>query len=101
MLLDIEASVGSSHVRERDKYGLNVDPINVLIDDLIHMSEDDNKRIYRPWSYSVIIKVLGKIIEPPVSQKKFSILWKATEEIILIDLDHKYYVVKFVKEENS
>ncbi|KAG5620667.1 hypothetical protein H5410_005885 [Solanum commersonii] len=38
--------------------------------------------------------------KPPISKKKLSSLWRATEEIILIHLGHDYYIVKFIKEEN-
>ncbi|KAH0717053.1 hypothetical protein KY285_013084 [Solanum tuberosum] len=100
MLLDTEEPGGGSHVSERDRYGHNIDPINVSKDDLISLSEDDKKRIYRSWVYSVIIKVLGKRINHQYLKKKLSSLWRAIEEIILIDLGHDYYIVKFMKEEN-
>lgn len=74
--------------------------INIDTEDLVLLSAAEKERIYRPWCYSVIIKLLGKNISHEYLKRKLSLLWRPTEEIILIDLGHDYYIVKFLKEEN-
>ncbi|KAH0647235.1 hypothetical protein KY290_033226 [Solanum tuberosum] len=66
----------------------------------IHLTEEEKQRIYKPWLYSIIIKVYGKKMSHLYLKKKLSVLWRVSEEIILIDLGYDYYIVKFYKEEN-
>lgn len=66
----------------------------------IHLINEDKKRIYKPWVFSVIIKVFRKKINHIYLKRRLSMIWKTTKEIVLIDLGHDYYIVKFFKEEN-
>ncbi|KAG5620306.1 hypothetical protein H5410_005524 [Solanum commersonii] len=52
----------------------------------VSLTEEEKKRIYQPWS--------------PILKKKLSLMWRVSEEIVLIDLGHDYFIVKFLKEEN-
>ncbi|KAK4710056.1 hypothetical protein R3W88_004569 [Solanum pinnatisectum] len=49
--------------------------------------------------FSIIIKVMGKKISHLYLKNKLSLIWKLSEEIVLIDLGFDYYIV-FYKEEN-
>jgi len=69
-------------------------------EDRIYLSSEEKLRIYQPWAFSIIVKVFGKRISHQYLKKKLTILWKVSEEIILIDLGHDYFIVKFLKEEN-
>lgn len=66
----------------------------------ITLSEEDKQRIYRPWMYSIVVKVMGQKINHMYLKTKLKMLWKMYEEIIRIDLGHDYYIAKFFKEEN-
>ncbi|KAH0672404.1 hypothetical protein KY290_024643 [Solanum tuberosum] len=68
--------------------------------DRITLSNDDKNRIYQSWGFSIIIKLLGKRLAHQYLRNRLKSLWKSSEEIILIDLGHDYYIVKFLKEEN-
>lgn len=60
--------------------------------------EEDKKRIYRPWKYSIIVKVIGKKINHMYLKTRLKMLLKTSEELLLIDLQHDYYIAKFFKE---
>lgn len=60
--------------------------------------EEDQKRIYTPWSYSIIIKIFKTNINYVYLKKKLALLWRITEEFILIDLGNDYLIVKLYKE---
>ncbi|XP_070042758.1 uncharacterized protein [Nicotiana tomentosiformis] len=66
----------------------------------IILTEDDRKRIYNPWRYSVIIKLMGKRLMHHYLKQKVQDLWKHNENFSLIDVEEDYYTVKFAKEEN-
>lgn len=69
-------------------------------DNTIVLTVEDKARIHRPWSYSMIIKLTRKKVNHAYLKHRFSVLWKPTEELILIDLGNDYFIVKFFKEEN-
>lgn len=68
--------------------------------DKITLTDEGKARIQRPWSYSVIIKLLGKKMSHDYLKRRLIALWKPTEEIVLIDLGFDYFIIKFLKEEN-
>lgn len=67
----------------------------------IILTQEDKKYIYTPWNYSIIIKVFGKKINHMYLKRRLSLMWRLTEEIILIDLSYDYFIVKLLKEENA
>ncbi|XP_047252150.1 uncharacterized protein LOC107841639 [Capsicum annuum] len=74
--------------------------INNLTDKAIVLTAVEKARIYRPWSYSVIIKLTRRKINHAYLKNRLSVLWKPTEELILIDLGSDYFIVQFLKKEN-
>ncbi|XP_019234667.1 PREDICTED: uncharacterized protein LOC109215103 [Nicotiana attenuata] len=66
----------------------------------IILSEDDKQRMYNPWKYSLIIKLMGKRIVHHYLKRKTQELWKIDENYPLIDLGEDYYTVKLMKEES-
>ncbi|XP_009801431.1 uncharacterized protein [Nicotiana sylvestris] len=66
----------------------------------IHLTEEDKNRMYLPWRYSLIIKLLGKRIQHQYLKKKLQKMWKPSDNFPLIDLGSDYFIVKFNKEEN-
>ncbi|XP_019245220.1 PREDICTED: uncharacterized protein LOC109225082 [Nicotiana attenuata] len=66
----------------------------------ISLSLEDRQRIYEPWKFSIIIKLVGKRMLHHYLKKKIQDLWKPTEEFSLIDLGEDYYIIKFTKKEN-
>ncbi|XP_016513949.1 uncharacterized protein LOC107830811 [Nicotiana tabacum] len=73
----------------------------MLIDEnTIQLSEEDQARIYQPWKYSLIIKLIGKKIQHHILKKKIQEAWKIIDNFPLIDLGADYYIVKFNCEEH-
>lgn len=66
----------------------------------IILTDINRQRIYEPWKYTVIIKLMGKRLVHHYLKKKIQDLWRPTENLSLIDLGEDYYIVKFAKEEN-
>ncbi|KAK4709048.1 hypothetical protein R3W88_029973 [Solanum pinnatisectum] len=56
--------------------------------DHITLSDMDKERIYKPWCFSIIIKLLGKKMSHKYLRRKLSLLWRPSEELILINLGH-------------
>lgn len=67
----------------------------------IHLSDEEKHQIYRPWRFSVIIKLTNKCLAHNYLRIKLIDLWKLTEPLILIDFDCDYYIAKFNKPKNS
>lgn len=66
----------------------------------IIVTEDERQRIYNPWRYTVIIKLMEKRLMHHYLKQKIQDLWKLNIFFLLIDLGDDYYTVKFAKEEN-
>jgi len=66
----------------------------------ISLSMEEKQRIYKSWTYSIIIKVIGKALSHLYLKNRLSTLWKVSEEIVRIDLAYDFYIVKFFKQEN-
>ncbi|XP_049414794.1 uncharacterized protein LOC125877589 [Solanum stenotomum] len=73
---------------------------NIDDEEGIYLTEAEQQRIYKPWIYSIIIKIIGRKLNHQYLKKKLSTMWRVSEEIVLIDLGYDYYIVKFFKEEN-
>ncbi|KAK4716481.1 hypothetical protein R3W88_014819 [Solanum pinnatisectum] len=57
----------------------------------IPITANDKQRLYSPWKYSLIIKLVGNCLQA---------LWQLTEKINLIDLTEDLYLIKLSKPEN-
>ncbi|XP_019227051.1 PREDICTED: uncharacterized protein LOC109208395 [Nicotiana attenuata] len=66
----------------------------------ISLSLEERHRIYEPWKFSIIIKLVGKRMPHHYLKRKIQDLWKPMEEFSLIDLGEDYYIIKFTKKEN-
>lgn len=92
---------------------VNIKDMNMEVDDplpnlditeedtCISLINEDKERIYMPWKFSVIIKVLRKKLNHAYLKKKLAIMWRLSEEVTLIDLAYEYYSIKLPKEENT
>lgn len=96
MDLDIEEDVNLESAKFNSTVLVNVTSFG----DKINLSEEEKARIQRPWSFSVIIKLLGRWMSHDYLRHRLNSLWKPIEEIVLIDLDFDYLIVKFLKEKN-
>lgn len=65
--------------------------------DHITLTNEEKQRIYKPWSYSIIVKLIGRKLRHRYLKCRVNLLWRPTEEIILIDLGSDYFTVKFLK----
>lgn len=61
----------------------------------IQISEEDQARIYQPWKFSLIIKLIGMRIQHHILKRKVQEVWKIPKNFPLIDLDADYYIAKF------
>lgn len=78
----------------------NVDPTDINEElpngiKSIVLSQEDNQRIYTPWKYSLIIKLMGLRITHQYLRTKLQQLWKIMDQVPLIDLRTDYYILKF------
>ncbi|XP_075092262.1 uncharacterized protein LOC142172523 [Nicotiana tabacum] len=87
----------TSQVEERND---NPEPLITECIKVIALSEDDRQRIYEPWKYAIIVKLVGKRMMHHYLQKKIQDLWRSTEDLQMIDLGENYYIIKFRKRDN-
>ncbi|KAM3382089.1 hypothetical protein P3S68_007662 [Capsicum galapagoense] len=66
----------------------------------ISLTSEDKDKIYKPWDFSLFIKLNGKKVAHNYLRTKLINLWRPTETLTLIDLGYDYFTVKFIKEEN-
>ncbi|XP_019226978.1 PREDICTED: uncharacterized protein LOC109208333 [Nicotiana attenuata] len=66
----------------------------------ISLTDENRERMYSPWQFSLIIKLLVKRVVHQYLKRKIQDLWKPNEPFPLIDIGSDFYVVKFTKEEN-
>lgn len=67
---------------------------------IIELTDKDRKRIHRPWACSVIVKLTRKKVIHEYLKQLLAHLWKPSDDLTHIDLDHDYFIVKFLKEKN-
>lgn len=66
----------------------------------ISLSAEDKTRIYKPWQYSLIIKLIGKKMSHQILKQKLTYIWKPTEDLNLVNLGSDDFLIKFKKEQN-
>ncbi|XP_019255644.1 PREDICTED: uncharacterized protein LOC109234213 [Nicotiana attenuata] len=71
------------------------------IEGVIPLSPEEKERLYKPWKFSVIIKVFKRRMPHHMLRSKLIDLWKPSEQLILIDLGWDFYIVKFSLEEST
>lgn len=71
------------------------------VSDVIHLSQDDKQRLYAPWKFSIIIKLVGKKLNHIYLKKKLADQWKLQTDFSLIDLEFEFFTVKFSDEESQ
>lgn len=69
-------------------------------DNFIPLTVEEKTRLYSPWRYSIIIKVVGIKVGRQLLKQKVFAQWKSTEDLLLIDLGSDYFLIKFQREEN-
>lgn len=68
---------------------------------IIHLTKEDKRRLYLPWSASLVVKFFGKRLLYAYLRNKLQDLWNPSEPLTLIDLGNDYHIVKFRAEENK
>ncbi|KAM3323198.1 hypothetical protein P3S67_004349 [Capsicum chacoense] len=69
-------------------------------DNFIPITAADKHRLYLPWKYVIIIKLVGLRMDHQLLKTKLLALWKPAENFTLIDLGADFFLIKFTKEEN-
>ncbi|XP_070003068.1 uncharacterized protein [Nicotiana sylvestris] len=72
----------------------------LIEENTIQLLEEDQARIYQPWKFSLIIKLIGKRIQHHILKKKIQEAWKIIKNFPLIDLGADYYITKFKCQEH-
>ncbi|XP_075080585.1 uncharacterized protein LOC142166070 [Nicotiana tabacum] len=81
---------------------LEATALEVLSQNMKHiiLTEDDRERMYNPWKYSLIIKLIGKRLVHHYLKRKTQELWKVDENYPLIYLGEDYCTIKLTKKES-
>ncbi|PHU24299.1 hypothetical protein BC332_09406 [Capsicum chinense] len=66
----------------------------------IPLTSEDKNRIYKPWQFSLIIKIIGRKMSHQILKQKLTSIWKPSEELNLVDLGEDFFLIKFTKEQN-
>lgn len=69
------------------------------LDNFIPITKVDKNRLYSPWKYSVMVKLVGRRVGHQLLKEKLNNLWRPSEEIPLIDLGADFFLIKFKQEE--
>ncbi|KAL8138152.1 hypothetical protein V2J09_004153 [Rumex salicifolius] len=56
--------------------------------------------LFTAWSDSVVLKVLGKPISYPISERRVRQMWNLKDRMTLMDLPNHYFVPRFELEED-
>lgn len=62
---------------------------------IIPFSIEEEERLYAPWRYSVIIKIVGRKLIHQYLKTKLKDIWKTNATFPLIDLGLDFYTAKF------
>ncbi|ONK56454.1 uncharacterized protein A4U43_C10F8880 [Asparagus officinalis] len=65
----------------------------------IGVDREQKRSLRHPWRFSVIVKVLGRLINFNILQQRLLKLWHFDEESELIDLGYGFYIVKLSDKE--
>lgn len=65
------------------------------INDPIALSQEEKARLYDPWRFSIIVKLFARRISHLTLKAKLNELWKREKNLILIDLEWDFFIVKF------
>lgn len=65
------------------------------------MSEAEDRRIHKPWSRDVIVKLLGRKIGYKAIETHLKQMWMKHGVINIIDLSNDYYLIAFTHEEDK
>lgn len=94
MLLDAPTS------SDKEIAGTKLNTPTSSVKEIKEITLTHRSRMYAPWKYSVIVKLVGKRIQHQYPKEKITKLWKPSEPFPLIDLGLDFFIVKFSKEEN-
>ncbi|PHU15417.1 hypothetical protein BC332_16622 [Capsicum chinense] len=67
----------------------------------IILPELEKEQIYHPWRFPVIVKLMVRKISYQLLKSEIIELWKPSEPLVLINLGHGFFTVKFKKEKNK
>ena len=66
----------------------------------VKLTKETKIRIRKPWSKTVIVKLVGKIVGYSYMQSKLVQLWKLTGCMDCVDLTHEFFLVRFYTKED-
>lgn len=67
---------------------------------VVEISAEECKRLWRPWSRALVVKLLGRSISFRVLSQRLTDIWSLNYRIDIIDLEDGYYVIRFYSKED-
>ena len=66
----------------------------------VKLTKETKIRIRKPWSKTVIVKLVGRTVGYSYMQSKLVQLWKPTRRMDCVDLTHGFFLVRFYTKED-
>lgn len=77
-----------------DEEAMNEDDMDPLCP-VVPVTREEKERLRRPWRRSLIIKVLGRMVNYSYLRQRLLKMWKLEATFELITLDSKFFLAKF------
>lgn len=71
---------------------------NQLFESMDFISSVEKQRLYKPWTKTLIIKLIGKRMGYNILLTKIQKIWNTSDPLNLIDLDNDFYLKRFLSE---
>ncbi|KAL9431996.1 hypothetical protein AB3S75_027078 [Citrus x aurantiifolia] len=104
-VIDAEISREDFMGREKEK-DIEIKKDDVVIEregylPSISFSQKVHEQLIKPWQSTVVVKLLGRMIGYKALSSRLEILWPNIGGYFVIDLDNRYFLVKFRKEDDA
>ena len=66
----------------------------------IKLSKDTKRRIRKPWSKAIIMKLVGRSVSFSYMQNKLNQLWKPEGRMDCVDLSYGFFLIQFYSKED-
>ena len=67
---------------------------------VVKLTKETKNRIRKPWSKTIIMKLVGRIVGFSYMKNKLVQLWRPTRRMDCVDLTHGFFLVRFYTKED-
>ena len=67
---------------------------------VVKLTKETNNRIRKPWSKTIIVKLVGRTVGFSNMKNKLVQLWRSTRRMDYVDLTHGFFLVRFYTKED-